>query len=88
MQVDSFSKIIFVHIPRAGGSWFGYSWRSHYDGRGDYNLRNGYLVNNKNKKETPIGRHGTIKGIKEKFKIALISTEKVISDDYLIKNNK
>ena len=69
MQVDSFSKIIFVHIPRTGGSWFGYSWRSHYDGRGDYNLRNGYLVNNKNKKETPIGRHGTIKGIKEKFKV-------------------
>ena len=26
--------------------------------------------------------------IKEKFKIALTSTEKVISDDYLIKNKK
>ena len=66
MQVDSFSKIIFVHIPRTGGSWFGYSWRSNYDGRGDYNLRQGNLVNNKNKKQTPIGRHGTIKGIKQK----------------------
>ena len=67
MQVDSFSKIIFVHIPRTGGSWFGYSWRSNYDGRGDYNLRQGNLVNSKNKKQTPIGRHGTIKGIKQKF---------------------
>ena len=67
MQVDSYSKIIFIHIPRTGGSWFGYAWRSNYDNNGEYILRNKQLINNKNNKRIDIGTNGTIRGVKEKF---------------------
>ena len=69
MQVDSFSKMIFVHIPRTGGSWFGYSWRANKDHTGDVCfVANKFLLNNKNKKKIECGRHGKLVGLLEKFK--------------------
>ena len=69
MQVDSFSKMLFVHIPRTGGSWFGYSWRSSKDSSGEISfVANKFLVNKKNGKQIECGRHGRLVGLLEKFK--------------------
>ena len=69
MQVDSFSKMLFVHIPRTGGSWFGYSWRSNNDRSGEISfVANKFLVNEKNGKQIECGRHGRLIGLLEKFK--------------------
>ena len=66
MQIDSKSKIIYVHIPRTGGSWFTFGWPATIgeskiwcDGR--------KLVNKINGKDVPCGRHGRLSGIKEKL---------------------
>jgi|TARA_B100000287_G_C20572098_1_gene756988 hypothetical protein len=69
MQVDSFSKMLFVHIPRTGGSWFGYSWPSHKDNTGEISfIANKFLINRKNGKQIECGRHGTLMGLLKKFK--------------------
>ena len=69
MQVDSFSKMIFVHIPRTGGSWFGYSWRSNKDSSGEISyIQNKFLVNRKNGKRVECGRHGKLVGMLKQFK--------------------
>ena len=69
MQVDSFSKMIFVHIPRTGGSWFGYSWRSNKDSSGEISyIQNKFLFNRKNGKKVECGRHGKLVGMLKQFK--------------------
>ena len=30
MQIDPEAKMIYVHIPRTGGSWFSYQWPAHH----------------------------------------------------------
>ena len=47
MQIDGESKIIFVHIPRTGGSWFSYAWNS-AKGIGPCVLQGNKLVNRSN----------------------------------------
>ncbi len=66
MQVDADSKIIFVHIPRTGGSWFGHAWDSNTN-KGRINLRGKYLTNNENGKYVLCGRHGHLSGILKKL---------------------
>ena len=61
VQIDSRSKMIYIHIPRTGGSWFTYQWDSHTN-HGDCIQRSGWLRNTKNNKQTKIGRHGTLSG--------------------------
>ena len=82
MQIDSWSKIIFMHIPRTGGSWFGYSWYANKDHTGTYSfISNKYLKNNINNKHIACGKHGKISGILEKLeKIgADVSNYKIIT---------
>ena len=64
MQIDGESKIIFVHIPRTGGSWFSYAWNSD-KGAGPINLRANRLWY-KNK-FVDCGKHGQLSGILEKL---------------------
>ena len=66
MQVDNESKIIYVHIPRTGGSWFSYAWDSNTN-IGRINLRGKYLTNNENGKRVLCGRHGHLSGILKKL---------------------
>lgn len=66
MQVDSESKIIFVHIPRTGGSWFTYAWPSH-TGEGKIAVEGKKLTNFENGKSVSTGRHGRLSGVKEKL---------------------
>lgn len=66
MQIDSLSKIIFVHIPRTGGSWFTYNWESQRGG-GDIWVSAGYLENKLNNMRVETGRHGRLSGIKQKL---------------------
>mgnify|MGYP003645813709 CR=1 FL=1 len=81
MQVDSFSKMIFVHIPRTGGSWFGYSWRSHKEDSELQFVANDFLLNRKNGKQIQCGQHGRLTGLLKKFKEidADISDYKIIT---------
>ena len=67
MQIDSESKIIYVHIPRTGGSWFSFAWNSNRN-VGDILQKANCLWNKLNDKKTPCGRHGTLSGILEKIK--------------------
>lgn len=66
MQIDSESKIIYVHIPRTGGSWFTYRWPSHR-GVGKILLKGKEIVNVENGRRIATGRHGRLSGIKEKL---------------------
>lgn len=66
MQVDSESKIIFVHIPRTGGSWFTYAWPSN-QGKGKIAVVGKQLINFENNKNVTTGRHGRLSGIKKKL---------------------
>ena len=68
MQIDSNSKMIYVHIPRTGGSWFTYSWKSHTEQKGKYICTASQLVNTKSRKTTPCGNHGRLLGILEQLK--------------------
>tara|TARA_Y100000114_G_scaffold77514_1_gene71253 strand:- start:6957 stop:7580 length:624 start_codon:yes stop_codon:yes gene_type:complete len=67
MQVDSQSKIVYVHIPRTGGSWFTYAWPSER-GEGDISVIGKMLYNKLNNKSVETGRHGRLSGIKQKLK--------------------
>jgi hypothetical protein len=64
VQIDGESKIIFVHIPRTGGSWFSYAWNSD-KGAGPIHLRANRLWY-KNK-FVDCGKHGQLSGILEKL---------------------
>ena len=66
MQIDGESKIIFVHIPRTGGSWFSYAWNS-AKGIGPCILRGEKLFNKSNNKSVQCGKHGRLSGILEKL---------------------
>lgn len=66
MQVDSESKIIFVHIPRTGGSWFTFAWPSN-NGTGKIAVVGKQLTNFENGKNIKTGRHGRLSGIKAKL---------------------
>lgn len=66
MQVDSGAKIIFVHIPRTGGSWFTYAWPSHRR-EGKIAVVGKQLTNYTNGKNVTTGRHGRLSGIKKKL---------------------
>ena len=66
MQVDSGSKIIYVHIPRTGGSWFTYAWPSNL-GEGKIAVIGNNLKNFENGMMVATGRHGRLSGIKEKL---------------------
>lgn len=66
MQIDSESKIIFVHIPRTGGSWFTYAWPSN-KGKGKIISDGKKLINLENNLSVECGRHGRWSGIKEKL---------------------
>lgn len=54
MQLNIKQKMLFVHIPRTGGSWFTYNWP--YAERLDQ-----YIKQNK------LGRHGKLSGILDKL---------------------
>ena len=56
MQIDSESKMIYVHIPRTGGSWFSYAWPNQWE-------KHGFLQKHK------FGRHGQLSGILKKLDI-------------------
>jgi len=56
MQIDSNAKIIYVHIPRTGGSWFTIHWPSHH-------INGAFLENNK------FGKHGKLSGILKKLDV-------------------
>jgi len=68
MQIDPWSKMLFVHIPRTGGSWFTYSWRMNYDRSGAvrWSTRE-LLMNSSNHNTVRIGRHGKLSGIKKQL---------------------
>ncbi len=66
MQIDGESKIIFVHIPRTGGSWFSYAWNSAKN-IGHCVLQGDKLINKTNKKSVKCGKHGRLSGILEKL---------------------
>ena len=68
MQIDPWSKMLFVHIPRTGGSWFSYSWRMNYDRSGAvrWSTRE-LLMNSSNHNTVRIGRHGKLSGIKKQL---------------------
>jgi len=69
MQIDPWSKMLFIHIPRTGGSWFTYSWRMNRDRSGGLWWRQtDRLMNTKNHNNVRIGRHGRLAGIKLKLK--------------------
>ena len=69
MQIDPWSKMLFVHIPRTGGSWFTYSWRVNIDRTGGvWWKQKDLLMNIKNHNTVRIGRHGSLAGIKLKLK--------------------
>ena len=68
MQIDPWSKMIFVHIPRTGGSWFTYSWRMNTDRTGKlWWSQTNVLMNTKNHNKVTIGRHGRLSGIKRQL---------------------
>ena len=68
MQIDPWSKMIFVHIPRTGGSWFTYSWRMNYDRSGPIAWQQrDQLINTSNHNTVQIGRHGKLSGIKKQL---------------------
>ncbi len=68
MQIDPWSKMIFVHIPRTGGSWFTYSWRMNYDRSGPIAWQQrDRLINTSNHNTVRIGRHGKLSGIKRQL---------------------
>ena len=54
MQIDIESKMIYVHIPRTGGSWFSYAWPNQWD-------KQYFLQKHK------FGRHGQLSGILKKL---------------------
>lgn len=54
MQLNIKQKMLFVHIPRTGGSWFTHNWP--YAERSDQ-----FILDNK------LGRHGKLSGILEKL---------------------
>jgi hypothetical protein len=66
MQIDSKSKILYVHIPRTGGQWFTWAWNSHIK-EGDIFFQGKNLFNNKKKTNIECGRHGKLSGILEKL---------------------
>ena len=66
MQIDSESKMLYVHISRTGGSWFSYAWRSH-TGEGTIITNGKAIVNITNGMQVECGRHGRLSGIKEKL---------------------
>ena len=66
MQIDSESKIIYVHIPRTGGSWFTHSWNSRI-GIGDIRWDIGLIIYHTKDLQIDCGRHGRLSGIKEKL---------------------
>lgn len=66
MQIDSESKMLYVHIPRTGGSWFSHAWRSH-TGEGKVKSNGRVIINMTNGMEVECGRHGRLSGIKEKL---------------------
>ena len=69
MQIDPWSKMLYVHIPRTGGSWFTYSWRMNIDRTGGvWWKQKDLLMNIKNHNTVRIGRHGSLAGIKLKLK--------------------
>ena len=54
MQLNIKQKMLFVHIPRTGGSWFTYNWPM--EERSDQ-----FILTNK------LGRHGQLTGILDKL---------------------
>lgn len=80
MQIDPWSKMLFVHIPRTGGSWFTYSWRMNYDKSGPIAWHQpDLLVNTSNHSKVQIGRHGKLSGIKRQLNQINVNV-----DDYKI----
>tara|TARA_B100000686_G_scaffold213625_1_gene220607 strand:+ start:4324 stop:4923 length:600 start_codon:yes stop_codon:yes gene_type:complete len=55
MQIDPEAKMIYVHIPRTGGSWFSYQWPAHH-------TRAPFL------KKNEFGRHSRLPSILERLK--------------------
>jgi len=54
VQLNNKEKVLYVHIPRTGGSWFSYNWP--YADRSDIYIKNNGL-----------GRHGKLSGILRKL---------------------
>ncbi len=68
MQIDADSKMIYIHIPRTGGSWFSYAWSSHKN-IGKINYRGGLLRNNVNDTRVKVGRHGRLSGVLNQLQV-------------------
>ncbi len=60
MQLDKQAKIIYVHIPRTGGSWFTHHWPSFLDGTESF-LQGGNI------RGIEFGKHGRLSGILKKL---------------------
>ena len=74
MQINDASKMIFVHIPRTGGSWFTYSWNNDRSARYFWH-GNGVLMNSKTHSKVEIGRHGRLSGIKKQLAVVDVNME-------------
>jgi hypothetical protein len=61
MQIDNLSKMIFIHIPRTGGSAFSYSTPGTINGQHlkPYYVGGAFIYNTEENLSTRIGRHGT-----------------------------
>ncbi len=68
MQIDPWSKMLYVHIPRTGGSWFTYSWRMNYDRSGPVMWYENKVLMDRKHNKVAVGRHGKLSGIKTKLK--------------------
>ena len=74
MQINDASKMIFVHIPRTGGSWFTYSWNNDRSARYFWHS-NDVLINSKTHSKVEIGRHGRLSGIKKQLAVIDVKIE-------------
>lgn len=83
MQIDNLSKMLFIHIPRTGGSAFSYSTPGTINGQylKPYYVGGEFLYNTEENLSTRVGRHGTWKQYREKLKIikADVSEYKLIT---------
>ena len=77
MQIDNGSKMIYVHIPRTGGSWFTYSWRAVTNKVPKYIWSKvDILMDTKNHNTVQIGRHGRLSGIKDQLEVLGVDISK------------
>jgi len=70
MQIDNLSRMIFIHIPRTGGSAFSYSTPGTINGQhlDPYYVSGDNIINTKEKLSTRCGRHTTWSFLKKKLK--------------------